>query len=366
MLTRFAVTNYRGFLKTIVLDLSNPKNYEFNASAIQDGVIKNAIIYGANGCGKTNLSLAIFDIVNHLSQKWKKPDYYDNFVSAGSLVKDVDFEYSFKLGSDKLQYDYSKNARGLLTKERLEVNGKKIFSKNADEFQLSSAEFKLNDSVKAGIQKNANSLSIINFLLSSFPFDKDHYLVRLRDFVSSMLWFRCLEQREFIGLETTAYLLDDYIISNSLVGEFSSFLEKISGQHFDFAPSTPDEKRLLCKMNGALVPFNAIASTGTHALTLLFFWIKHLKDASFVFIDEFDAFYHFKLSYEVCKLLFSSSCQVLLSSHNTYLMTNDLLRPDCNLVIHDNEIKPLSDCTDKELRFGHNIEKLFRGGTFDR
>lgn len=57
-------------------------------------------------------------------------------------------------------------------------------------------------------------------------------------------------------------------------------------------------------------------------------------------------------------------CQIFTSSHNTYLMTNDLLRPDCNFILNENKIKPLCDCTDKELRFGHNIEKLFRGNTF--
>jgi len=366
VLTKFAVTNYRGFSKRIELDLSKPKDYEFNTDAIKNGVIKNAIIYGANGCGKTNLSLAIFDIVNHLSQKWKKPDYYNNFVFAGSLDKDVCFEYSFKLGRDKLQYDYSKNSRGQLTKESLQVNGKQIFIKDSDSFQLTTTEFKMNESVKEGIKKNANAVSVVNYFLSSYPLAKDHYLIKLRDFSSSMLWFRCLEQREFIGLETTAYLLDDYIIANSLVGEFAVFLEKVSGQSFEFAPLSTGDRNLLCVVNGATVPFDEIASTGTHALMLLFFWVKHLKDASLVFIDEFDAFYHFKLSYEVCELLFSNNCQVLLSSHNTYLMTNDLLRPDCNLVIHDNEVKPLCDCTDKELRFGHNIEKLFRGGTFDK
>ena len=45
-------------------------------------------------------------------------------------------------------------------------------------------------------------------------------------------------------------------------------------------------------------------------------------------------------------------------------MTNDLLRPDCNFIVNENKIKALCDCTDKELRFGHNIEKLFRGNTF--
>lgn len=89
-----------------------------------------------------------------------------------------------------------------------------------------------------------------------------------------------------------------------------------------------------------------------------------MKDETFFFIDEFDAFYHFKLSFEACKLLFKLDCQVFTSSQNTYLMTNDLLRPDCNFIVHDNKIKALCDCTDKELRFGHNVEKLLRGDTF--
>ena len=60
-------------------------------------------------------------------------------------------------------------------------------------------------------------------------------------------------------------------------------------------------------------------------------WLKKMNEASFVFIDEFDAFYHFKLAFEVCKQLFNLNCQVFTSSHNTYLMTNDLLRPDSHL-----------------------------------
>ena len=89
------------------------------------------------------------------------------------------------------------------------------------------------------------------------------------------------------------------------------------------------------------------------------------KEASFVFIDEFDAFYHYELSYEVCKRLFNMDCQVFTSSHNTYLMSNDLLRPDCYFIIKDNIIKPLNACTDKELRMGNNIEKMFRGKAFE-
>ena len=34
------------------------------------------VIAGPNGSGKTNLGMAMFDIVNHLTQKFKKADYY--------------------------------------------------------------------------------------------------------------------------------------------------------------------------------------------------------------------------------------------------------------------------------------------------
>ena len=71
MLTKFAVKNYRGFKDRIEWDLSNPSSYSFNTNAIKDGIVKNGIIYGPNGSGKTNLSLALFDIVNHLTQNSK-------------------------------------------------------------------------------------------------------------------------------------------------------------------------------------------------------------------------------------------------------------------------------------------------------
>ena len=72
MLLKFAVQNFRGFKDRIELDLSHPNHYDFNTYAVKNGIVKNGIIYGPNGSGKSNFGLAIFDIVNHLSQKVKK------------------------------------------------------------------------------------------------------------------------------------------------------------------------------------------------------------------------------------------------------------------------------------------------------
>ena len=109
MLIKFAVKNFRGFAERIEWDLSHPSNYEFNKYAIKDGIIKNGIIYGPNGAGKSNFALAIFDIENHLSAKWKKTDYYTNFVYTGNPNSPVDFEYVFKFDNDILEYIFKLN-----------------------------------------------------------------------------------------------------------------------------------------------------------------------------------------------------------------------------------------------------------------
>ncbi len=365
MLIKFAVKNFRGFAERIEWDLSHPNNYTFNTYAIKEGIIKNGIIYGPNGSGKSNFALAIFDIENHLSAKWKKTDYYTNFVYTGAPTSPVEFEYLFKFGNDIIEYRYSKDSAGLLLSESLRVNQNLIFRKDESIFEIDESQFKIEAAIKESFKQNVNSVSVINFLTASFPFPQNHYIVKLILFVNSMLWFKSLDSREFIGLETASFNIEEFIIQNNYVEDFTDFLEKVSDQHFKFATPKEGDKNLYCEIEGNTIPFLLMASTGTQALELLYVWIKRMSSASFVFIDEFDAFYHFRLAFEVCKRLFHLDCQVFTSSHNTYLMTNDLVRPDCNFILQNNKIKPLHACTDKELRFGHNIEKLFRGGAFE-
>lgn len=365
MLKKFAVSNFKGFKDRIELDLSKHKKYSFNEFAINNGIIKAGIIYGPNGSGKSNLGFAIFDIVNHLSSKMKAPMHYVSAIYAGNSTSYMDFEYTFDFNGTIVEYAYSKNANLFLMKESLFVNGTPIFYRNEDEFYLDPQEFPMvEDKIKA-LKENSNNISIVNYLVISYPLVSDHYLNKLMGFVDSMLWFRSLEERGFIGLKTQPQLLEEFIISNNLVDDFSSFLLDVSGQEYHFAPNNKEDKVLFCQIGKASIPFKEICSTGTSSLTLLYYWLKNLNNVQFLFIDEFDAFYHYKLSVAVCRRLFALKTQVLLTSHNTYLMSNDILRPDCNFILNHNEIKALCDCTDKELRWGHNIEKMFRGGAFE-
>ena len=126
----------------------------------------------------------------------------------------------------------------------------------------------------------------------------------------------------------------------------------------------PDGRSLLYLNYENPLPLNVVASSGTRTLRLFYYWLKHKRGIKFVFIDEFDAFYHHELSYTLCRRLFKSDNQLFLTTHDTFLLSNDLLRPDCFFILKNNNISAVCNLTDKELRFGHNLEKLYRGGTF--
>lgn len=69
MLTKIEVENFKCFNKNFVFDLSKTNSFNFNKECVKDGIVNKALIYGYNGVGKSNLALAIFDIVSHISDK---------------------------------------------------------------------------------------------------------------------------------------------------------------------------------------------------------------------------------------------------------------------------------------------------------
>jgi predicted ATP-dependent endonuclease of OLD family len=84
-----------------------------------------------------------------------------------------------------------------------------------------------------------------------------------------------------------------------------------------------------------------------------------------MFIDEFDAFYHYELAETLVELLEQvPGLQVILTSHNTNLLSNRIMRPDCYFILTDETLTSFANATKRELREGHNLEKLYMSGEF--
>lgn len=120
--------------------------------------------------------------------------------------------------------------------------------------------------------------------------------------------------------------------------------------------------------SGKEVNFHSIASTGTQSLALYYYWITKITkkdEVSLVFIDDFAAFSYNKVAEMVIKFFLQCTTQVIIVTHNTSIMCNSILRPDCYFNLENGTIEPLSNLTHKELREAHNIEKMYKAGHFN-
>lgn len=367
MLKRFAVKNFRGFREELVWDLSQAGNYQFNTHAVRDGIIKNGVIYGTNGSGKSNLGMAIMDIVQHLDQYQKVGSYYDNYIYAATEEGAVvDFSYTFQFGDKELVYRYSKDKSGVLQEEELYVNGVLDFAQYQDR-AVEFGGYRIDEEVQRDVMHSRHRISLVLFLSNSLPLGKSHHLNQLKYFAECMLYCNTVGNQGKLNTTEMATKVDSLLIGDNLIDDYRQFLWDMTGQEIVFDTPKEGEDDLYCLVDNHRVLWRKIASEGTKALTLQFVQV-HVATSDnvlFAFFDEFDAFYHHDLAYLVCRWMFEKKpIQVFMTTHHTSIMTNDLLRPDCYFVIDGKAIKPINKMTKQELRQAHNLEKMYRGKAF--
>lgn len=368
MLAKFSVSNFKGFKTEFQFDLTQVNGYAFNKESIKNGLVNNALVYGHNGVGKSNLGLAIFDIISHLTEKECNRGLYHNYLNALSREKTAKFSYQFLINGVTVQYDYEKENLGKLIVESFSIN----------EVEYASIDFRVSNKAKIRFKgaetlhseiTNRN-LSLLRYIKNNSQLEKNNensIFFQFFEYLESMLFFRSLDHNMYLGLEFGARGIEEDIIERGNVSQLEEFLN-IAGIECELKVVKKIENEVIAfDFGDSIIPFYEIASTGTKSLTLFFYWLQRLKDdknVQFVFIDEFDAFYHHELSAVIVEELKKSGVQFILTSHNTSIITNELLRPDCYFLMKKDSIRSLSNSTPKELREAHNIEKMYKAGSF--
>lgn len=367
MLAQFKVSNFKNFQREITFDFA-AGDYQFNQGSVKDGLVNNAIVYGVNASGKSNLGFAVFDIVRHLTDNYYEPTFYYNYANKLDTGSAVMFSYRFKFGTDSVQYEYAKDDRSKLLKETVTINQHEVLS--VQQGNKTKAEYKLAGTETLNTDIANTGISIVKYVKNNAVLTTDSnnaIFNKFYDFVNTMLFFRSVHGNRFIGLQKEGGEIGEYIIERDCVGDFEQFLNE-AGIKCKLAATTYNgTKQLAFDSKGKLTLFFDIASQGAKSLALFYFWHQRLKNnnqVSLVFVDEFDAFYHHDLSQLVVEKLKETGVQFILTTHNTLIMSNDLLRPDCYYFLNDGTITPINKLTNKDLREAHDLEGLYVAGKF--
>lgn len=364
MLQYFCVKGFKNFSEKIELDFLNVRDYKFNTQCLTNGLVSKAIVYGKNSVGKTNFGLALFDVVSHLTNKNVTPNLYDYYLCSKVSNRYAEFEYIFQFDSNIIEYSYKKDKKQSLIYEKVILNGELLF-----EYDYIN---KQGDTI--GIEKLATTLNwafqdtdcILKYVVNNTVLSDAHPLRKMIRFISNMLWFRNLDENRYIGFKSDSKDYLDFIFEEDTLKEFEEFLHVTGIKEDLISIEDADGVKRLYFNTDTPLPFFKVASSGTRALYTFFYWYKTAKDVSFMYVDEFDAYYHYELSeYIVTILEKMTNTQVIITSHNTNLLTNKIMRPDCYFILTNNKLTSFADATSRELREGHNLEKLYMSGEFD-
>ncbi len=368
MLLEFSVQGFKGFDKKITLNLKS-NTYKFNTESVKDDVINKALIYGHNGVGKSNMGIAIFDITNHLTDKFHNTGLYRNYLNARTDDNAV-FEYLFRIDKSLIRYSYGKTAPDKFLFETLVIDNTVVA--DYDRRSNKEPEINLKGAENLNISLSNMGISILKYIRANTILEDNRInnaLSNFYNFVDRMLMFWSTETRTYIGYKESVDPILKDIINNDHFEDFKEFLGRMGIENNIVIADDPSEgKKIVYDFGKRQIDFISNCSSGVRSLTHFYYWMQDIRfgdnPPSILFMDEFDAFYHLSLAELIIEELKRNDCQVILTTHNTSLMSNKLLRPDCYFLMYRDRISSLANATDKELRQAHNIEKMYRAGAF--
>lgn len=374
MLRKFEVKNYKNFKEKISVDFTNVHDYRYNEYCVKNDLISKMIIYGKNAEGKSNLGSAIFDMINDV-QMGRNPYFYrnDQRLYKNANAKDcdlVEFFYSFQFDDDIVNYEYKKKDAYNTVFERLSLNDQTVFyydlENDEQDFSnlgvINANELNWEEFFESG-NDDAESTrpTALRYIIYNTVQKDGSIIYKLTQFIKGVRYTSSLNANVRFH-----FPFDEYFEEQEELDKFEKFLNDYGVKCKLVMLDQPDGKKELYFDYAKPLHFASNLSSGTLALTR--FYIQYLirSKPTFVFMDEFDAFYHYELSEKMVELLEKEfDCQVVLTSHNTDLLSNSIMRPDCFMILSNGKLTPICEATNRELRQGHNLEKLYKNGEFN-
>lgn len=158
MLQKFSVEGFKNFASKIEFDLT-AGNYSFNNNVVNNNILNTAIIYGDNASGKSNLGLAVMDIMTHLTDNERYNDKYSkHYLNLESSPEFAKFEYTFNFSEHIVKYNYAKQDYEDIVYEELFIDDELIIKYDRETQQK---EINIEDNHDLNFAKLRNDQSLV-------------------------------------------------------------------------------------------------------------------------------------------------------------------------------------------------------------
>jgi AAA15 family ATPase/GTPase len=393
MLIEFSVSNYLSIKEVITLsmvasnavkELESPTegvNNVFWDKSNKNKYLKSAVVYGANGSGKSNLLSAIGFYRRFILSSSNDRQADDEIMTIPFLLstetenKSSSFEMIFIIGAIRFRFGFEVTKKNV-TSEWLfgfdtENSNKEstYFTREHQNIKVSNRNFKEGKGLENNARPNALFLSTVAQLNGEVSNKIQNWLKTninvisgLDDATTAYTIGRFQDQEEFrkkiinffklINLGIEDIKMEEPVLDNlSKIlppkredEKIASLIQELQKELKDRMKKGGDTREISInafhkKFDKANKLIDTIAldfeleSKGTQKLfSLLGPWFDTLEKGKILIVDELDSRLHTKLTTELLKIFQSGintkNAQLIFASHDTNLLRNDLLRRD--------------------------------------
>ncbi|MBR6870237.1 MAG: ATP-binding protein [Candidatus Methanomethylophilaceae archaeon] len=362
MLIRFWVQGYRCFGKRVEIDLTDKKNYRFGKECVRGDFLDKMVVLGNNNAGKTAFGYAMTDIVSTVGGFSKDIGQHnvECFLNKDVGAERATFHYDLSRKGSVVSYEYSKSAPDRVVAEKLTVDRRTVF-----EYDLERPGMFFDPDLIEGCPAPDGKRSVILSMNESHAVDPGSPAGVVIEFATHSLYYMAMWKHDVhIGMIDEEDDAERFVVQNGHLDLFQSFLKEVCSIDVDLFA---DGDRIMIRKGSSALPFRESVSRGTMIACRLYAWTVRCRDRNaLIYFDDFDDMFHYRMAENAIRTIISqNSAQCIFVTHNTGLVSNDFLRPDCCFIMADGELRSLSSLTDKDIRRGHNLEKMLREGEFD-
>lgn len=316
MLKKFEIEGFKSFENKFTLDLSKANNSDYNREIVDNGIIRVCSIFGKNSSGKSNLGLALLDAMNHLTDSREKTLIAANPYLNLDRNDFTEFTYYFSFGNDDIIYNYRKVAVDELLYEKVDINGNIAIEYDYIE-------------KKGYCNLKGRGLSITKYIRNNSVLEdneENRAFKKFYNYIENMILINSFDLNRCFGCECRGELIESYIVKSGKLKDFESFLQSLDIKCNLESVNLDGREIILNKFKKGSMRFFETAPVGIRSLAMIYYCLVSDIDESVIFVDALDV-YDCELAEKIVREMVKRkpSSQIMFTSHNTNLMTNELL-----------------------------------------